>query len=185
MIDQLARLRFVRFDDEADAKIVASNDLDEKIIKSLKDQGAAISVWGVGTKLVTAYDQPALGGVYKLSAIRDAKGNWSYKLKLSSDPIKVSNPGIHQARRGAGKDTIYDVELGCDEEGEDLLVPVFRSGQKVYGPPSASAARARAAEQLSLLDPAVRRHHDPAIYPVALEARLAARKQELIREAGG
>ncbi len=73
-----------------DAKIVASNDLDERLMESLKNQGAQISVWGVGTKLVTAYDQPALGGVYKLGAIQDEQGHWHPKLKLSEQPIKTS-----------------------------------------------------------------------------------------------
>jgi nicotinate phosphoribosyltransferase len=83
-----------------DAAIVASNDLDEEIIRSLKEQGAAISVWGVGTKLVTAYDQPALGGVYKLSALRTADGNrWEHKIKLSEQIAKTSIPGIQQVRR--------------------------------------------------------------------------------------
>src|SRR3954470_12705064 len=100
-----------------DAKIVASNDLDEHIINSLKDQGATINVWGVGTKLVTAYDQPALGGVYKLSALRDGDGRWQYKIKLSEQAIKVSNPGVLQVRRyrnPAGEfiaDAIYDEDL--------------------------------------------------------------------------
>jgi nicotinate phosphoribosyltransferase len=76
------------------ALIVASNDLDEHIIASLKAQGAQINVWGVGTKLITAFDQPALGGVYKLGAIRGDDGRWVYKVKLSEQAAKVSTPGI-------------------------------------------------------------------------------------------
>src|SRR5205823_6321246 len=96
-----------------DAAILASNDLDEQIITSLKDQGAKIAVWGVGTKLVTAYDQPALGGVYKLGAIRDDAGRWQYRLKVSEQTVKISAPGVLQVRRfyrdgePAG-DAIYD-----------------------------------------------------------------------------
>ncbi len=75
--------------------IVASNDLDEYLIQSLKLQGARIDTWGIGTKLVTAYDQPALGGVYKLAALRNpTTGQWEYKLKLSEQLAKISTPGI-------------------------------------------------------------------------------------------
>jgi len=81
------------------AAIVASNDLDEHLIASLKDQGAAIGVWGVGTRLVTGHDQPALGGVYKLSAIRSADGDWQDKVKVSEQTAKASTPGILQVRR--------------------------------------------------------------------------------------
>ena len=80
--------------------IVASNDLDEHIIASLKQQGAKIAVWGVGTKLVTAYDQPALGGVYKLSALRDATAaSGSTRSSSPSRRVKISIPGILQVRR--------------------------------------------------------------------------------------
>ncbi|MCA9675668.1 MAG: nicotinate phosphoribosyltransferase, partial [Myxococcales bacterium] len=93
-----------------DAKVVASNDLDEGLIISLIDQGARIDTWGVGTKLVTAYDQPALGGVYKLGAVRGADGAWDHKLKLSEQPIKISNPGVLQVRRlRKGDELIADV----------------------------------------------------------------------------
>lgn len=99
------------------ASIVASNDLDERLIQSLKSQGSAINVWGVGTKLATAYDQPALGGVYKLAAIEERNHQnsaaeppndatspseairWRPVLKLSEQPSKVSTPGKLQVRR--------------------------------------------------------------------------------------
>ena len=83
-----------------DAKIYASNDLDEETIASLKNQGARIGVWGVGTRLVTGHDQPALGGVYKLTAMRDsADEQWQPRIKLSEQTIKISNPGILGVRR--------------------------------------------------------------------------------------
>ncbi|HSN25332.1 MAG TPA: nicotinate phosphoribosyltransferase, partial [Kofleriaceae bacterium] len=75
------------------AKIVASNDLDEHLIASILEQGAKIDAFGVGTKLVTAFDQPALGGVYKLAALRSADGAaWDYKLKRSDQPAKLTIP---------------------------------------------------------------------------------------------
>ena len=97
--------------------IVASNDLDETIINSLKQQGAKINIWGVGTKLVTAFDQPALGGVYKLAALQnESSGRWEYKMKLSEQAIKISTPGIQQVRRyrderGFMADMIFDAEM--------------------------------------------------------------------------
>ena len=98
-------------------KILASNELDEHLIAELKRQGAKIDLWGVGTHLVTAKDDPALGGVYKLSAIRDPGGPWHYRLKLSEQMNKISNPGILQIGRFTHNgehiaDMIYDVELG-------------------------------------------------------------------------
>ena len=81
------------------AVILASNDLDENIIVSLKEQGAKIDAWGVGTRLVTGHDDPALGGAYKLSAIRRPGGAWEPKIKLSEQAIKISNPGVLQVRR--------------------------------------------------------------------------------------
>ena len=82
-----------------DAKIYASNDLDEKTIMNLKMQGAKISVWGVGTKLITAYDQPALGAVYKMVAIEDENGEMEDTIKISSNASKVSTPGRKQVWR--------------------------------------------------------------------------------------
>src|SRR5438132_1172410 len=79
--------------------ILASNDLDELLIESLKAQGAKIGVWGVGTRLVTGYDEPALGGVYKLAAVREPGGAWQRRIKISEQPAKTSTPGILQVRR--------------------------------------------------------------------------------------
>lgn len=188
-----------------DATIVASNDLDEGLIQSLKHQGATISVWGVGTKLVTAYDQPALGGVYKLAAIRDAGGAWRHKVKLSEQAIKISTPGVHQVRRFwrdgvALGDMIFDVtdprepsrtavdpmdptkRVTYDDDlpHEDLLVPVYRGGRRVYETPSLEASRARAQSQLASLPPRTRRFEFPQIYPVGLERELHALRTSLI-----
>jgi nicotinate phosphoribosyltransferase len=82
------------------AQIYASNDLDEHLIASLKEQGAQIAVWGVGTRLVTGHDQPALGGVYKLTAIRDSKeAPWEPRIKISEQSVKISTPGVLGVRR--------------------------------------------------------------------------------------
>jgi len=192
----------------AEARIVASNDLDELAIADLKARGARIDIWGVGTKLATAYDQPALGGVYKLGAIREPGHAWRPKLKLSEEPVKISNPGVLQTRRFLrdGRfmgDVIYDAELGLanpadaeplmgalprfasGDEAVDLLRPLFRAGKLVAEPPPLSAVRERTAAQLACLDEGCKRLRDPAAYPLALERRLADLKQRLAREAGG
>lgn len=191
-----------------DAFIIASNDLDEHIIDSLKEQGARISSWGVGTHLVTAFDQPALGGVYKLAAVRDPGGPWQHRIKLSEQPVKVSNPGIQQVRRFTrdglfAGDAIYDVEgrgpigsmidpmdvahrrMPLEGPGEDLLVPVFRAGQRVYDPPALATVRARVQEQLGRLPAGVKRFVNPHRYPVGLESSLFELKTRLMREARG
>ena len=141
-----------------DAAIVASNDLDEHVITSLKQQGAAISVWGVGTRLVTGGDQSTLGGVYKLTAIRSsAAAAWDYRLKISEQIAKISIPGVLNVRRfrrdeGFVGDMIFNEAnppepaaprtivhpgnelrrktIPADATTEDLLVPIFRRGRR-------------------------------------------------------
>ena len=187
------------------AVIVASNDLDEHIIASLKQQGAKIGLWGVGTKLVTAFDQPALGGVYKLAAIREAGGAWNYKVKVSEQAIKVSNPGIQQVRRFTRNgeiigDMIYNEyappsaarvivdqnnptrrkAIPADATSEDLLVPIFRGGALVYEEPVLAAVRARAQEQLARVHAGTKRLLNPHEYPVGLEPGLFELKTGLI-----
>jgi len=190
------------------AVIVASNDLDEHLIANLKSQGAPICVWGVGTKLVTAYDQPALGGVYKLAAIRDAGGAWQYRIKLSEQAIKINTPGILQVRRysedGAfTADMIYDEEAGLAKPAmiidlldhtrrtylppgvkyEELLVPVFRGGRRVYDCPPPAEIRQRASEQLGCCHAGIKRFVNPHRYPAGLEQGLHERKTALIQQA--
>jgi len=193
-----------------DAAVVASNDLDEHLVTSLKHQGAAISVWGIGTRLVTASDQPALGGVYKLSAIRDPGGPWQHRVKVSEQPIKTSTPGIHQVRRFVRDgvfvaDMIYDASaetppgrtmidpfdatrrrtFADDLEHVDLLVPVLRGGAPTYTLPALVDTRAHAKSQVASLHPAVRRLDHPHEYPVGLEAGLYALRTRLVLEARG
>jgi nicotinate phosphoribosyltransferase len=199
--------------DEAGFKetgIVASNDLDEYIIDSLKIQGSRINIWGIGTKLVTAYDQPALGGVFKLAAIRNEKGEWDYKLKLSEQAIKVSTPGIQQVRRfkdakGFVSDMIYNIETSPDGKStmvdpydftknrsfpdnstyEDLLMPVFEQGQLIYTLPSIHETRDRVQGQLSHFHNGIKRFVNPHTYPVGLEQQLFDLKTDLILKLRG
>jgi nicotinate phosphoribosyltransferase len=190
------------------AFIVASNDLDEHLIESLKHQGAKIGVWGVGTQMVTGGSQPALGGVYKLGAIRNAAGEWEPKIKLSEQAIKVSNPGIQQVRRftlnGEFRgDAIYDEEHGCPApveilhpsdptrskpipEGathEDLLQPVFRAGKLVAELPTLTQIQSRCREQLTHLHATVKRLQHPHEYTAGVERTLHERKLQLVEKA--
>ncbi len=188
-----------------DAVIVGSNDLDEHIIHSLKEQGAMISVWGVGTRLVTAFDEPALGGVYKITAIRRPGEPWQDRIKLSERAVKTTIPGLLRVRRYRTReqlvaDVIYDERIGVGEpctivdpmdptrrktipagtEGEDVLVPVIREGKLVEPLPALEEIRARAAQEIGLLHPAIKRFVKPHEFPVGLEQRLADRRMNMI-----
>jgi len=132
----------------AEAKVVASGDLDEYEIARLRASGARIDLWGVGTRLVTASDDPSLSGVYKLGALRDEDGEWKAREKVSDDPEKKSQGGILQVRRyedGDGfRDQVYDERDGAPEGGRDLLEPVLRRGELVAPLPTLEQARTRA-----------------------------------------
>ena len=186
------------------AAIAASNELDEHLIASLKEQGAKIDVWGVGTKLITAYDQPALGGVYKLSAMRVPGGAWQHRIKVSEQAIKTSNPGMLQVRRFEDADMIFDELAGEPSHVivdpldptrrravpggaryRDLLVPVFRRGKRVYDLPGIEQIRQRRAEELARFHPGVKRFENPHRYPVGLEKSLFDLKTRLVLEARG
>ena len=188
------------------AAIVASNDLDERIIESLKAQNAKISVWGVGTKLATAYDQPALGGVYKLGALKDQDGEWRPKVKLSEQTVKTTIPGMLQVRRfetdeGMVGDMIYDETTGVDSRriivdardpsrrktmpygsaSNNLLKPWMRKGRVVGETEGLDAIQARAQSQLARLHPSVRRFMNPHEYPVGIDVGLHELRDQMIR----
>lgn len=189
------------------AKILASNDLDETVIGALYEQGARIDVFGVGTRLVTAYDQPALGGVYKLGGARDADGVWRDAIKLSEQLTKITNPGNLAVRRlrRAGElvgDIIYDSDAGLTapvlhdiedplrppyapefDDASDLLVRYLALGRPVRDPDALEDARARAARELAALSPRARRFLNPQPYPVGLDPHVHTRKQQLVAEA--
>ncbi|MFL6291892.1 MAG: nicotinate phosphoribosyltransferase [Thermoanaerobaculia bacterium] len=193
-----------------EARVYASSELDEHLVESLKLQGAKIAVWGVGTNLVTAKDDPALGGVYKLTAVREPGEPWKYKVKLSEQAVKITTPGIQQVRRfsadgGFIADMIFDEELGApatptivdpgdltrrkeipaDTPYTDLLVPVFRQGRRVYDPPPLKEVRQRAADQLAGFHGGVKRFANPHQYPAGLERGLFDLKTHLILQARG
>lgn len=190
-----------------DCGIVLSNDLDEYTIKSIRDQGAQVMSWGVGTKLATAYDQPSLGGVYKLSATRASSDDaWSARLKVSEQSSKLTLPGVLDVRRyrfADGRlagDMVFDVNEPIDENGtiidpadllrckelggleyETLLAPLARGGESVLPDEerSAQAARGRTIEGLRHLDESQKRFLNPHSYPVGLEAGLWHRRAEM------
>lgn len=194
-----------------DARIVASNELDEYLIESLKDQGAAVDMWGVGTRLATAHGQSALGGVYKLSAIRPPGGAWVPRVKVSEQTAKTTTPGVLQVRRYLTEGGLFDGDMVVDAlappEGdaemvhptdptkrtaypgdrayEELLGPVFRGGSRVWDPPPLEEVRRRSGEQLGRLDASHKRFLNPHRYRVGLERAVHERRTRLILEARG
>ena len=178
------------------ASIVASNDLNEYRIKKHKEAGAQINVWGVGTQLATAYEQAALGGVYKLGAIENEEGRWEPRIKLSEQKIKISNPGRISTLRyedTSGQvvgDMIYDLDSESHQnemlvnnptkvinfegnKAKQLLIPIFEEGKLVYSPPRLSDIRTFCLEQQT-------RFKTGRSYPVGLEKNLFKRKEALV-----
>lgn len=191
------------------AKIIASNDLDEHILTSLKLQEASIDIWGIGTKLVTAYDQPALGAVYKLSAMKNEEGEWEPKIKVSQQSIKINIPGFHNVKRFTidGKavgDMIYlegmedgsipfliidptdptrRKKINANTSFEVLLKPVFKKGSLIYDSPELADIRQRTFDRLGLFDKTHKRLINPHIYPVGLEESLYELRTQLVLKA--
>jgi nicotinate phosphoribosyltransferase len=190
------------------SKIVCSGDLDEYMIAEMKQTSAKVDVWGVGTKLATGQPDAALGGIYKLGAVRSPGGEWQYRIKLSEERAKTSCPGALQVRRfnqADGRfiaDAIYEIDHAMSEpcavvdvetEAEteipprtqfsDLLVPVFRKGQLVYASPTLEASHEHTHEQLRSAPPEILRLKHPASYKVGLERSLHDLRLSLIARA--
>ncbi len=190
-----------------DALILASNELDETLIRDLIQQGAQISVWGVGTNLVTSKGQSALDGVYKMSALRSESGSWEYRLKLSEQMRKTTHPGILQVRRFTNGshyvgDAIYNLnqkepdswtildpldptKKKTFEKGlksHDLLRPIFRKGECIYKSPQLSEIRDKMISQLPHFHSGLKRFLFPHQYPVGLEESLYQNKVSIIEK---
>lgn len=193
-------------------KIFASGDMDEETIWDLRAQGAAIDIWGVGTKMITSDDLPALGGVYKLAALLEG-GKCTPKMKISDNPAKMTNPSIKKVFR------LYDRPTGravadlitLEEEtldnaspltifdplqtwkrmtltnftARELLVPVFKEGKLVYKSPSLAEIAAYHRQEMNTLWDEYKRLRNPHVYKVDLSQKLFDLKHRLLAQALG
>jgi nicotinate phosphoribosyltransferase len=190
-----------------ETKIVASSELDEKIIHDLRIQGAKIDIYGVGTRLVTANGEPALSGVYKLSALKNEAGEWESKLKISDNIHKATLPGVKQVWRiynGDGfmagdivdfENAEHDFHTGVwgfhpfieyqkkfyDDirQTEPLLTKVFSGGKITTALPKLPEIRERASGKLSALHPTMRRLRNAHVYKVSLGKTLMKETRRL------
>ena len=168
-------------------KIVVSGDLDEYSISKLKRDGAPVDLYGVGTRLVTGHDSPAIAGVYKLSAIENPSGEWDMRMKVTDHADKTSLPGIKQVFRrydeaGLMQGDCIELESGSPESPgiEPLLVHAFSNGIMVRQVRSLSEIRDEVIRSLARLPPEVARIHDPVPYPVRLGPELSGLKEKVM-----
>ena len=195
-----------------DCKIVASNSLDEYIIRDLLLQGAKIDSFGVGERLITSKSEPVFGGVYKLAAVEDGEGNIIPKIKISENPAKITTPHFKKVYRLFDRDhgkAIADLICLHDEVIDDtkplelfdpeatwkrktitnftakpLLEPIFLQGKQVYRSPHIEVSRAYCAAQISSLWDEVKRFENPHNYYVDLSQKLWDIKNDLLKQGG-
>lgn len=185
--------------------IVLSNDLDEYKIESILHEGACVNAFGVGTKYACCYDQPTLGGVYKLNALEE-NGQWVPKMKISESPEKTTFPGILNIKRfiddngQLAGDMVYDENEAsldctivdplnriknkklCGLKGATLLKPIMINGEQVDFW-TIHEARDFAKKSFDNLDYSRKRNIYPHIYPVGLELNLSSARDKMISEA--
>jgi nicotinate phosphoribosyltransferase len=193
-----------------DAKVIVSNDLDEYTILNLKAQGAKVDVWGIGTKLITAYDQPALGAVYKIVSIENDTGEMEDTIKISSTTEKVTTPGRKRLYRIIDREngkaegdyiTMHDEDPASEKrikmfhpvhtfiskfvtnfEAKDLHVKVVEKGVFIYDNPTLQQMRDYAKDNLELLWDEYKRSLNPEEYPVDLSQKCWDNKMRNIQE---
>ena len=189
-----------------EAKIVASNDLDEFLIRDLKLQGAKIDIWGVGTNLIVSKNCPSLGFVYKLVAEKEQEG-FKPKIKISENPEKITTPGCKKPVRFYDLSTnraILDLVMLKEEElpedefiafdpintwkkkhmknfkARELLISIYEQGVQVYQSPSLEEIKENAQKEVASLSEEIRRLKNPHIYHVDLSQKLWDLKYDLI-----
>jgi nicotinate phosphoribosyltransferase len=193
-----------------ECKIVASNSLDEYIIRDLTRQGAQIDLFGVGERLITSRSTPVVGGVYKLCAVEDKDGNVIPKIKLSENAAKVTTPHFKKVYRLRDKDTgkaeadlicLYDETIDDTQPLEifdpqntwkrktlesytatELLVQVFKDGELVYNLPTLDEIRAHCLAERDGMWEEVRRFTNPHTYYVDLSQKLWDIKHGLLNQ---
>lgn len=193
-----------------ECRITVSNALDERLITELLLQGAKIDAFGVGERLITSKSDPVFGGVYKLCAVENEKGEIIPKIKISENVGKITNPGFKRVYRLFDKETgmaeadyitLYDEVVDdtkpleiCDPEARwktkvmdgfsavELQVPVFKNGELVYKLPTLEEIKRTCAYGVSTLWPEVKRFDFPHQYYVDLSAKLMALKDEMLKQ---
>ena len=191
-----------------DAIICASGDLDEKLIQSLKIQGAKINSWGIGTKLITSADMPALGGVYKLAGVIDKDGNVVPKIKVSESSAKITNPGFKKVVRiygGKSYKAEADLIMLMNEEIDtskpltithpletwkkitftdykikQLTEKIVENGKLIYDLPKVKEIKAYAKEEMQTFWDEYLRIDSPHIYKVDLSDELLSLKTKML-----
>ncbi|MBP3321886.1 MAG: nicotinate phosphoribosyltransferase, partial [Clostridia bacterium] len=193
-----------------DCRVVASNSLDEYIIRDLLLQGAQIDAFGVGERLITSKSDPVFGGVYKLCAVENADGSILPKIKISENPAKITTPHFKKVYRLFEKEsgkaaadllcvfdeviddtkplTIFHPHYTWKEKtltnfvAKELLVPVYQNGKLIYSCPTTAEIRSYCLEQIGLLWDEVKRFDNPHAYYVDLSRRLWEIKHDLLRQ---
>lgn len=189
-------------------KIVASNSLDEYLIRDLMMQGAQIDTFGVGERLITSKSSPVFGGVYKLVAVEDDNGKIIPKIKISENTAKITNPHFKKVYRLFDKESgkaladqicIHDEVIEPDKPltifdpnaiwktktltnftARELLVPIFKNGKQVYSSPSIDQIQSYCLAQVDSLWDEVKRFENPHKYYVDLSQKLWVLKKEML-----